>query len=99
MINIFLDDVRSAPSSWLRTRTADETITMLKHYEGGVNTLSLDHDLGLEKTGYDVLLFLEQQLFEYNNKDIIPKQLKVHSANPVGIDRMNAAINNINRRR
>jgi hypothetical protein len=65
-----------------------------------VEILSLDHDLGLidpetleEKTGYDVVLYLEQ------HPNLMPENVQVHSANPVGRRRMLLALESIERRR
>lgn len=94
-MRIYLDDERSTPDGWIRAYTAPEAIVML---EGGeVTHLSLDHDLGPAKagTGYDVCLFVEQKVFErafqFNNP-FIPPVMTVHSANPVGRQRMELAI-------
>jgi len=45
-MNVYLDDVRKAPIGWMQTRTAAETIETIIDYQGEINTLSLDHDLG-----------------------------------------------------
>jgi len=70
---------------------------------GPWDVLLLDHDLasycegGVEKTGYNLMCWLEE------NQDIhpewIPKEIKLVTANPVGRDRMQIVIDNINRRR
>ena len=44
--------------------------------------ISLDHDLGTDKTGYDVAKWMERQVYEYNKK--IPSSVIVHTANTVG---------------
>lgn len=53
--------------------------------------LLLDHDLasyedGKEKTGYDVMCFLEE------NPQFLPKQILCCSSNPVGKQRINTVI-------
>jgi Cyclic-phosphate processing Receiver domain len=64
------------------TRVTD-TIELLK--TGKVEELSLDHDLGTvdeagrESTGYDVLLWIEEQVALHG---LVPPVLHVHSANP-----------------
>jgi len=62
-----------------------------------VSEISLDHDLGdwtstPERTGYDVLTWLECEVHNggYQNRPL-PK-IHVHSANPVARKRMEAAI-------
>lgn len=61
-MKVFLDDIRPAPKGWVLVNHPLEMITLLKHNK--VKAISLDHDLGLENwTGYDVLLWLEKQVF------------------------------------
>jgi len=98
-IKVFLDDERQTPQGWVRTYTPSETIDLLK--SGDVIELSLDHDLGLfvddgEVTGYDVLLWIEEQQM-FNNFD--PPALRVHSANISARQKMEAAIGAIDKRR
>src|SRR5512132_2943655 len=45
-MKVWLDDERSAPAGWVRVRTPEETIELLR--SGAVEELSLDHDLGLD---------------------------------------------------
>ena len=95
-MRIWLDDQREAPEGWVRTRTARETIEVLK--SGEVEVLSLDHDLGEDEsvgTGYDVLLWLEEQVVTKGFKP--PAILRVHSANSAARPRMEQAIEQIKR--
>jgi hypothetical protein len=58
---------------------------------GEVNEVSLDHDLGdaAAGTGYDVACFIEARAFD----GTLPRiAWQVHSANPVGADRMVLAL-------
>lgn len=96
-MKIYLDDERITPEGWHRTYTPQETIELLKTRK--VTDLSLDHDLGDDAgigTGYDVLLWLEEEI--YNDNSFPVPEMKVHSANPAGALRMNQAIMAINRR-
>lgn len=89
-MKVFLDDKRDCPEGWILAKTYKEAITLLE--TGKVTEMSLDHDLGSKKTGYDVLAYIEEKL----HKEIfnVPK-LKVHSANPPAKVRMSAAIDSI----
>jgi hypothetical protein len=90
MSHLYLDDCRPAPAGWLLTKTAAEMIALLA--KGGVTHLSLDHDLGDDPSvgnGYDVLLWLEQQVALYG---FVPPQIRVHSANVGARPKMEAAI-------
>ena len=92
-MKVYLDDERVAPEGWVQVRWPDEAIKLLK--TGAVTHLSLDHDLGDDQrgTGYDVLLWIEQEVALY--KFIPPDVMQVHSANPAGRKRMLAAIDSI----
>jgi hypothetical protein len=98
-MKVWLDDVRSAPRGWRRARRPEEAIALLE--TGKVTEISLDHDLGIvradrEATGYDVLLWLEQQFAE--NPEALPLPvIHVHSANAAVYTRMEQAIASIRR--
>jgi hypothetical protein len=98
-LKVWLDDVRQAPDGWVHVKTPEEAIELLS--SGKVEEISLDHDLGLatsegERTGYDVVLFLEEALATGAWNHAVPLIL-IHSANPVGWRRMEQAINSIRR--
>jgi hypothetical protein len=98
-MKVYLDDVREAPDGWVRTHTPSETIELL--LAGKVRELSLDHDLGLdtaesEQTGYSVLSWLEAEIAHERWPFPLP-QITIHSANPVGQERMKRAIEAIHR--
>jgi len=88
-MKVYLDDVRVAPPGWIQTRWPEDTIELLK--TGQVKELSLDHDLGDDEhgTGYDVLLWLEEQVALHGFQ---PPTLYIHSANTSAEIRMRAAI-------
>lgn len=129
-IDLWLDDVRPAPTGWVWVKTVDEAKAwLIQKDERGqpvVRAMSLDHDLGacpdclrkalgdivktdpelapevwLEKhayksmphcdhfgTGYQLVCWMEET---GNWSSKVPS---VHSANPVGRDKMNAGIRN-----
>ncbi len=99
-MRVWLDDRRPPPSpQWVWVKTPDEAIDLLG--TGQVEELSLDHDLGIgvgddERTGYDVLLWIEEQVGTGAATFPVPV-LKVHSANPPAHERMARAIASINR--
>jgi len=94
-MKIFLDDVRETPNGWTRTYWPDETIKLLK--DNIVTEISLDHDLGNDEkgTGYDVLLWIEEQVFLYDYK---PPIIYIHSSNSSAVSKMKRAVENIKRR-
>jgi len=86
MVNIYLDDCRDAPKGFLLAKNTIECECLLVKYKGQVNILSLDHDLGEEDrkgTGYDVVKWL-CYYYQQNDDNLFPKQIYLHSANPVG---------------
>ncbi len=95
-VRVFLDDERvptgvpglPEPDAWVIVRGADECIALLE--AGGVEAVSLDHDLGADvPTGYDVACWIEQAQAEGRP---VPARVYVHTANPVGRARMLAAL-------
>lgn len=88
-MKVWLDDIRHPPPGWTWVKTPAEAIELLQ--TGDIAELSLDHDLGLtdhtgrEQTGYDVLLWIEQQVVTAGFQ---PPELHVHSANPPATLRM-----------
>jgi hypothetical protein len=91
-MKIYLDDIRAEPEGWVRVKTAQEAIELLKSNK--VSEISLDHDLGDDKngTGYDVILWIEQEVYQTY---YIPPKIKVHSANAPAREKMEAGIKSI----
>jgi hypothetical protein len=85
MINIYLDDLRPAPEGFILAKNVKECQNLIINNRGKVNILSLDHDLGEGKTGYDFTKWLAF----YNGKmgygeNLFPNKIFLHTANPVG---------------
>lgn len=91
-VRLWLDDVRPAPEGWTWVKTAREAIALLA--QGDVTVCSLDHDLGAEESGYDVLLWIEACMAAGAWYGALP-EFHIHSANPVGRERMMAALRSI----
>ena len=94
-MKVYLDDERETPEGWVRVYWPDEAIELLE--AGGVTQISLDHDLGDDErgTGYDVLLWLEEQVVV---NGMTPPKMRVHSANSSAREKMEAAIASIAKR-
>lgn len=89
MIKLFLDDVRPAPEGWMLVTNVEDAKLVLMKYR--VTHLSLDHDLGENvQSGYDLVKWIEERYFV---QDIRPPEMTIHSANPVGRQNMQRAIN------
>ncbi len=87
---VWLDDIRPAPNGWQHVYSAAGAIRLLE--AGFVTEMSLDHDLGDEArvgTGYQVACAIEEGAHEGWLKRLV---VHVHSANPVGAQRMRAAL-------
>ena len=84
-MKVYLDDAREAPPRWRRVFWPDEAIAMLE--TGEVIEISLDRDLGddVRGTGYDVIRWIEEAV---QIRGFAPPKISVHSANPVGRERM-----------
>ena len=97
-MKVWLDDQRAAPEGWVHVRTPEGAIELLR--TGEVEEISLDHDLGLdvgarERTGYDVLLWLEWEVAKGRIRP--PQLMSVHSGNVGAVKRMEQAIESIRR--
>jgi len=91
-MKVYLDDERTTPDGWHRVYWPDEAIALLQ--TGKVVEISLDHDLGDDErgTGYDVVLWIEEQVFLHDFK---PPKIKVHSANSSARQKMEQGIDRI----
>jgi hypothetical protein len=88
-LKLWLDDVRPAPEGWIWVRTAWDAIEQLSR--GSVVEVSLDHDLGGPEngTGQHVASWIEAEAFHARIKPVV---WKIHSANPIGAERMRIAL-------
>lgn len=95
LLKMFLDDMRPAPEGWVLVETPEQAIELIGR--GQVEEISLDHDLGLDdmRTGYTVLLWIEEQVSRHN--DFVPPKIHLHTMNPVGRIRMQHTIAAIER--
>jgi hypothetical protein len=99
-MRVFLDDVRPAPEGWVRARTPEEVIELLR--SGRVEALSLDFDLGFRgqkerRTGEVVLQWIEERVVR-GDADFDLPEITIHSSNPVGRERLERALDAIARR-
>ena len=99
-MRLWLDDIRPSPPGFdIRVKTAPDAIRFLK--SGKIDEVSLDHDLGEGDdpevdvgTGYDIAVWIEAKAHD----GTLPRLVwNVHSANPVGRQKMEAALQNADR--
>lgn len=89
-MRVWLDDVRTPPPGWVWVKTAAAAVDLLD--SGGVEEISLDHDLGDgEPSGYVVAVFIEERAYSGSMK---PLKWAVHSNNPSGRARIIGALSN-----
>ena len=91
-MKVFLDDERKTPTGWTRVFWPNEAIELLQ--TGHVEEISLDHDLGDDArgTGYDVVLWIEE---EVALRGFTPPIIHVHSANSSAREKMLAGVKSI----
>ena len=88
-VYIWLDDVREAPhasesrkcfEAFHEVATYEQAIELIEKYHklGYCIFIDLDHDLGTEKSGYDVAKWIVEN--QINKIDY-----RIHSMNPVGV--------------
>lgn len=94
-VKLWVDDERdpvkfTGEDDWLWAKTYDQAIDALNQYSFEI--ISLDNDLGMNEEDNDdgyqgrhVFIFIEQLLFECNEKVSELKEVRVHSSNPVAV--------------
>lgn len=79
MSKLWHDDIRPAPDGWEWCKDNRAAKKLLR--TGSVTEISLDHDLGTESTGYNLVRWMVRH-------KCVPEQVTIHSFNPVGAKRM-----------
>ena len=93
-MKLWVDDIRLEPLGWVKVSDGENAIEILNTYP--VEEISLDHDLGSGfYTGYDVACWIENQFL--CNENFIAPAMNVHSQNPVGVAKIKAVIESIER--
>jgi hypothetical protein len=95
-MNLWVDDIRPAPKGWIWAKSYKAAMRLLNQYDWDFDIISLDHDLGGEKTGYDILCAIEARAEEYQNYKPF---VGVHTANPVAAQKMIMVAEKLNKRR
>jgi hypothetical protein len=84
-MKIWVDDIRLPPDDgtrWIWAQSSREGIHWLEEaydQNDGIEVMSLDHDLGGDDTSRRIVLWMCEN-------DFWPVEVKVHSANPVGVE-------------
>lgn len=90
---LWIDDVREPPDeTWHWVKTSDDAIKIMLVgvYAGEpFREISFDHDLGGDDDAYNVATMIE----DYAHQDYLARvKWSIHSANPVGRARIQAAL-------
>jgi hypothetical protein len=101
-MNLWVDDIRKEPEGWLRAKTVTDAIRMLDTLS--ISCVSLDHDISMKvSVGYgDARPFASPETFEAVARFIAwrfePEMIdvKIHTASPVGAEKMAAILSNFN---
>lgn len=97
MINLFVDDVREPPAkpTWVIVRSSESALLIIESCIE-INLLSLDHDLGGDDTIEPVLTELQRRAV---NGLSLPQYIRAHSSNPVGVQKIQAVAEFVERYR
>lgn len=94
-MKIYLDDIRfpKHPKGMTILRNYMDFMFTWECNKDVIDYISFDHDLGTGKTGYDALKIVEEDIMT----GVIQRHIKlfVHSANPVGNEKMQKVIDNL----
>ena len=92
---LFIDDERFPPSgdkSWHVVRNVFEVLSNFAVY-GNPEVISFDHDLGMGHIdGYEIAKLLCRM--DWEGEIILPMDIRVHSANPVGAENIRNLFDN-----
>jgi len=64
-MKLWIDSRRPAPKGWVWARNYAQARRLLEEYDWDFDIISLNHDLGEEKTGYDLLCEIEARANDY----------------------------------
>ena len=86
-MRLYLDDIRRSPmeETWVTVQSYEDAILILATCWDDLTEVSLDHDLGTHKTGFDVLNYIEATAHIKGN---LPFAIYIHSMNFAVTDKM-----------
>lgn len=83
-MRLYVDDIRPCPEGFVLARSYEEAVEIILRKR--IRVLSLDHDLGQEKSGYDLCKFLVENCLD--SRIEWPDEIYLHTDNPVGRNNM-----------
>ena len=81
---LLIDDKRDLNTE-LIARNFKVGIRLLAYFKGDIEALCIDHDLGEEKTGYDLIKWAI-------SNNVLPNHVQIVSDNPVGVKNIGDAL-------
>lgn len=97
-MNIWLDDVRTAPEGWTHLHNIDEVEKFIKSVHNQkdfcIETMSFDFHLSHPKRGIDVMKYLVDLCAKEKTKRFWPKIVLYHSNDPKGVEIMKLFVAN-----
>lgn len=92
-MKLWVDDTRVAPEGWLWAKSYKAAMQLLEANDYDFEVISLDHDLGGNKNGYDILCKIEERVNDYQNYKPF---IGIHTQNPVAREKMQKVADQIN---
>ena len=89
-MRLWIDDIKQPPDeTWIWAKSYKTAVLFILKYKDKIAHISFDHDLGEEKTGYDIAKFIEYGAF----LRVMPViSWHIHSSNPVGSENIRRAM-------
>lgn len=106
-MKLYIDDIRNAPDdSWSVARTVTEAINFISMFGEQIEAISFDHDISYQlelngvsrpypspETFIPVAHYVSEYYVNHNAKDAPYPVCTIHSANPVGCEKIKAILN------
>lgn len=89
-MKVYVDDMRDTPDGWTPAISSCEAVELLKN--NAVTHISLDHDMGFDGNGNDVLLWIEFNVHMYGYK---PPHITIHTSNASAKMKMELGVKSI----
>ena len=95
-MKLWIDDVRPAPEGYISHKAINPALRFIRENYWLIDTISLDHDAGDFRRGgqddYIVILDELERLSYLGKIDCRHIKFRLHSANPVGVQKMRSII-------
>lgn len=96
-MKLWLDDIREAPEGYTWCKTAWDAVMCILQHNSYIQEWSLDHDLGDDRAHGAAFLNMVIAMIRLGANIYIPKDIRIHSQNPVGRQNMLLALEELRR--